>query len=479
MNARLLAVGRQVLLLGIAGVFVTLLSGTTSPYRPWFGGDSAMFRLIGTAMANGQTLYADIWDHKGPGLFLIQWLGQSLYPGRLGIFAVQVLLLYATLAMLWATARRLSSEPVAWTAVLGGLAFLTPAYEHGNLSEEFSLPFIAAVLLLLTREWAGAGPIRDWRFAAAGAAFAYVVFVRINNALPIFAVFLAYFVWTLVTRAPFWRPLLVAVGGFLAVSAAFVAGFAAVGALPQMIDGTFLFSMRYTANEAMNPDRIFVNGYAYLAMVAVIVPLAGGILDAHARRRWSFLLLGWALAACTGAALLLSATGYFHYLQIGVPGIVLGIALAFGPLTGRVRYHALAAALIVVLASVWTASDREGRAQLRADEPAYTALVHDILDPVPAGERGDVYGWNVDARYYLNAGTLPVQRFFTMQEWWGSSDPAVLDEALAFVADEEPRWIVVTTVSDPRMQAILAEDYRQRAENGRFVLYERVPDENG
>lgn len=474
MSERLVMVGRQALLLSLAGVFVTLLSGTTSPYRPWFGGDSAMFRLIGSAAAQGRTLYTDIWDHKGPGLFLIQWLGQALIPGRLGIFLLQILLLYATLALLWLTARRIASEPVAWASVLGALAFLAPAYEHGNLSEEFSLPFIALVLLLLTREWAGAGDVARWHFAVAGGAFAYVVFLRINNALPIFAVFVAYFVWVLVAKRRFWLPLALSVGGFLAIAVVFIIGFAVAGALPQMIDGTFLFSLRYTGNEAIGPDRIFANGYVYVAMVAVLVPLAGGILDAQARQRWSFLLLGWVLAGCTAAALLLSSTGYFHYLQIGMPGIALGVALAFGALTGRLRWHVLALAIIVAVASLWTASDREGRAQLRADEPAYTAQVQDILDPVPLADRAAIYGWNVDARYYLNAGTLPVQRYFTMQEWWGSTDPAVLDEALAYVEEAQPQWIIATSVGEPRMRELLERHYQRWAENDRFVLYQRV-----
>lgn len=85
-----------------------------------------------------------------------------------------------------------------------------------------------------------------------------------------------------------------------------------------------------------------------------------------------------------------------------------------------------------------------------------------------------MYGWNVDARYFLNAETMPVHRYFTMQEWWGVSDPAVLDEALGFVEEEKPRWIVATTVGEPRMQRILEREYRQQATNDRFVLYERV-----
>lgn len=465
------AVARQGALLLTAGLFVTLLSGTTSPLRPWFGGDSAMFRLIGTAMAQGQTVYLDIWDHKGPGLFLIQWLAQVLVPGRVGIFLIQVVFLYLTLAMLFALARRVVSEPAAWTVIAGSLAFLAPAYEHGNLSEEYSLPFIALAMLIVTGDWMRERATPLWLWAVAGGAFAYVVFIRLNNALPIFGLFLAYFIWALVRRRRTWMPLLTAVAGFVVVSGVFLAGFAAVGALEQMIDGTFLFSSAYSGNQPMNLDRIFANGYIYVAIVGVLAPLVGGIVDAQYRRRGRFLLLGWLLAASTAAALLLSTTGYFHYLQVAMPGLALGLALALQPLTGRLRFHALAVALILAVALVWTVSDREGRAQVRANEPAYTAQVRDILSAVPEAERDEIYGWNVDARYYLNAGTLPVQRYFTMQEWWGSNDPRVLEEAIGFVQDEQPEWIVATTIGDERMRQIITTDYAEVAANDRFVLY--------
>ncbi|GAA1926639.1 hypothetical protein GCM10009775_18540 [Microbacterium aoyamense] len=465
-------IARNAALLGVSALFVTLLSGTTSPLRPWFGGDSAMFRLIGTAMAQGQTLYVDIWDHKGPGLFVIQWLAQVLVPGRIGIFILQILFLYATLALLYAMTRRMTGAVGAWTVIAASIAFLAPAYEHGNLSEEYSLPFIALAMFVLTREWMTQREARLWWFAAAGAAFGYVVFIRINNALPIFGMFLAFFVWTLVRRRRLWAPLLASLAGFVVVCGAFLLGFAIVGALDEMIDGTFLFSAAYRGNEVITLDRIFVNGFVYLAIIGIFAPLVGGFVDAQFRKRGRFLLLGWILAASTAGALLLSTTGYFHYLQVAVPGVALGVALALQPVTGRLRLHVLAAALIVAVALVWTMSGREAAAQVRANEPAYTADVEDILAGVPESEHQGVYGWNLDARFFLNAGTLPVQRYFTMQEWWGSNDPRVLDESLGFVEEERPEWIVATSVGDERMQAILARDYAEVARNDRFVLYE-------
>ena len=465
---------REVALLAVSGLFVLLLSGTTSPLGPWYGGDSALFRVIGTAMAQGDVLYLDIWDHKGPVLFLFQWLAQVLIPGRLGLFAIQVLLLYASLSMITAFARRFVGPMLAIAVVACTLGYLAPAYEHGNLSEEFSMPFIVLALVILTREWVTGTRPSPWLFGLAGAAFAAVVFIRINNALPIFAAFVACFVWMLVAKRPFLRSLLFSIGGFLVVTAVIVAGFALVGALMPMLDATFLFNLRYARNDSVSAERLFANGYAYVALAGVLAPLVGGLVDAQHRRRGTFLLLGWCLAFATALALLMSSTGYFHYLQVAVPGVAVGAALALQAVTRRLQVHVLAATLAVALPLVAVNVAREQIARERSQEPAYAAAVDQILDAVPEGDRDAVYGWNLNPKYFLMAGTLPVQRYFTMQEWWGSADERVLDEALDYVETEEPRWILTSSVGDPRMQAILAEDYVEKTRNASFVLFERA-----
>lgn len=467
-------IAREAALLVVAGLFVLLLSGTTSPLGPWYGGDSALFRVIGTAMAQGEVLYLDIWDHKGPVLFLFQWLAQLLIPGRMGLFVIQVLLLYASLSMITAFARRFVGPLLSIAVLACTLGYLAPAYEHGNLSEEFSMPFIVLALVILTREWVTGRRPSPWLFGVAGAAFAAVVFIRINNALPIFAAFVACFVWMLVARRPFLRPLLFSIGGFFAVTAAIVAGFALAGALAPMLDATFLFNLRYARNDSVSAERLFANGYAYVALAGIVAPLIGGVVDAQHRRRGSFLLLGWCLAAATALALLMSSTGYFHYLQVAVPGVAVGAALALQAVTRRLQVHVLAATLAVALPLVAVNVAREQIARERSQEPAYAAAVADILDGVPEADRDAVYAWNVNPKYFLMADTLPVQRYFTMQEWWGSADERVLDEALGYVRAEQPQWILTSSVGDPRMQEILAEDYVEKARNASFVLFERA-----
>lgn len=465
---------REIALLLVAGLFVLLLSGTTSPLGPWYGGDSALFRVIGTAMAQGDVLYVDIWDHKGPVLFLFQWLAQVLVPGRLGLFVIQVLLLYASLSLIAAFARRFVGPLLAVAVLACTVGYLAPAYEHGNLSEEFSMPFIVLALVILTREWVTGTRPSLWLFGVAGVAFAAVVFIRINNALPIFAAFVAGFVWMLVAKRPLLRPLLFAVGGFLVITGAVVTGFALVGALAPMLDATFFFNLRYARNDSVSAERLFANGYAYVALAGIIAPLAGGLVDAQHRRRGSFLLLGWCLAVATALALLMSSTGYFHYLQIAVPGVAVGAALVLQAVTRRLQVHVLVATLVVALPLLAVNVAREQIARERSQEPAYAATVDDILDAVPEGDRDAVYGWNVSPKYFLMAGTLPVQRYFTMQEWWGSADERVLEEALDYVDTQEPRWILTSSVGDPRMQQILAEDYVEKARNASFVLFGRA-----
>ena len=57
-------------------IFLLVYSISTSPitYNFW-GSDSAVFQMSGKAMTAGKVMYRDIFDIKGPYLFLIEYLG--------------------------------------------------------------------------------------------------------------------------------------------------------------------------------------------------------------------------------------------------------------------------------------------------------------------------------------------------------------------------------------------------------------------
>ena len=145
-------------------------------------GDSAAFIYIGKQMSAGKVPYRDCFDHKGPLLYLIQYVGLTLGGGSTdGLWFAEVINMAVTLLVLQklcslASERRSS----VWLALL--ITFIACGwriYEGGNFTEEFALPWISAALLVFFRFFrTGAYQKRD--IFLLGIAFSAVFLLRAN-----------------------------------------------------------------------------------------------------------------------------------------------------------------------------------------------------------------------------------------------------------------------------------------------------------
>jgi hypothetical protein len=62
----------------LLGWLVALALSQANPALTAPGRDSGFFLYAGSRMLVGDKLYVDIWDHKGPGIFLVNALGLLL-----------------------------------------------------------------------------------------------------------------------------------------------------------------------------------------------------------------------------------------------------------------------------------------------------------------------------------------------------------------------------------------------------------------
>ena len=145
---------RLLVLAALAVGYLAVCSLSTTPLLKYnVGQDAAFFRLVGEGMTKGMLPYRDYFDMKGPYLFLMEYAGQLLLPGRLGAFAVQCVCLFVTLLFahkcfdlgfpekgcpLWAELLLL----------LPGAVMLSYTMTGGNLTEELSMPFLMPCLYL-------------------------------------------------------------------------------------------------------------------------------------------------------------------------------------------------------------------------------------------------------------------------------------------------------------------------------------------
>ena len=84
----------------ISMLFLLFFSTSTSPLYKDYQDDSAIFITVGKVLKDGKVLYKDIFDHKGPVFFFIEYIGQIIYSGRFGMFILQIISMTFSLFML-------------------------------------------------------------------------------------------------------------------------------------------------------------------------------------------------------------------------------------------------------------------------------------------------------------------------------------------------------------------------------------------
>ena len=158
-----------------------VLAVSLSPLATYEGCDSLVFKQMGLAMLQGKVPYIDLFDHKGPVLYLINAMCQGMIPGRWGLFLFYCLYMAATTYVWWLMASLIvKSRGVWWSVALGLMSYMIVNSE-GNLSEEWSLLPISYGLYVFVRHFVEGSKISAMAFFLVGLGMGVVTFIRINN----------------------------------------------------------------------------------------------------------------------------------------------------------------------------------------------------------------------------------------------------------------------------------------------------------
>ena len=146
-----------VFLSALSLVFLLFFAYYTSPLSVDVGYDAAFFRLVGQGMLHDKLPYRDFFDMKGPYLFLIEYLGQIICYGRIGIFIVQWINLTLVLIIIFRLFGYAGIEKTSHRVLmlLPCLWVLSITLEGGNLTEEFSLIPLLLSLNLAAKYYRG------------------------------------------------------------------------------------------------------------------------------------------------------------------------------------------------------------------------------------------------------------------------------------------------------------------------------------
>lgn len=157
-------------LLAAAALFLCSKSSPLFVLNDWM--DANIFFTMGKSMFEGKVLYRDVFDHKGPVLYLLYGLGWLLdHTGFTGVWLLEVAAFACFLFFSLRTVSLFLPAPLcpAWAAVPAAVIAASRAFSHGGSAEEFLLPFLAAALYCLLRALQTGRQVPLWAVCIQGA----------------------------------------------------------------------------------------------------------------------------------------------------------------------------------------------------------------------------------------------------------------------------------------------------------------------
>jgi len=443
-----------------------------------FDRDQGTYATIARGWMNGALPYRDLWDNKGPVLFLwyvasFAWLGQNISAPRIAAALAAAF----SVPFVWAATRSLfGPRTAAMAASLFALSF-------ANLYLQVTANAEAFMLLPLTAGfWAFAAGTRKaggWWFLSAGILTSLAVFTR-QSAVFTFAGYALWLAFLFVKRPEERRRQAKAfaaltAGGVLG-ALPFVIYFAAHGALPDLWYAMFGFNVGWAASQSMPlklvPPLLIEPG-----------PLAGGLIF------WIMAGVGcwnlWkqgdragrlviSLLAASEAAAQMMGKGSAHYSIQLLPAAAISASFGIHPVLewrrqGRWRRATLAAAGIVTAAALLfvyagpTAEDRF-RIQYTFRDYADDAIGAPAVAKMVAAQSapGDcVYEWGRSSQIYFLANRQPCSRWFYDRPY--GVNPSMMAEVMSDLRTNKPALIFVTAEDHPvppGLEKLIQEEYR-------------------
>ena len=140
--------------------------------------DASIFEYFGYAMSHGQKMYLDLFDHKGPVIFLINYIGYVL-GGPLGI----KFLYLSCIAVFFYISYFISRMFTNWKSSIVTLAILfiifVSFFEGGWGLEGYVLPFLTYSLYIFLKFFLQ-GKVKNIEIVLTGVSFAVVLFTKAN-----------------------------------------------------------------------------------------------------------------------------------------------------------------------------------------------------------------------------------------------------------------------------------------------------------
>ncbi len=459
-----------------AVIFLVIFSWSTSPLFKFFGYDSSIFKTMGKFMADGLTPYKDFFDHKGPVLVFIQWLGFGLTKSNYTLLLLQAIFLTFALYGVYKIAKLFLStkKSVLMTFVTLPVCSFFMSGQGGNTVEEWILPFLVWSSYFAVRFFVYKEKEHNFKYSMLyGITFAFAAFSRITNAIPILILGLVILIYLIKQKAwaNIFKNILMFVMGALIITIPIFIWFAVNGAFKDMMYATFVFNFKYVMSRSFVPDKMrilrHIARYLLPLIFAVVLQVA---MIVKKKDVW----LNIALLIQTIVAIVMQVTSalFPHYLYIWVPTIIITFILAvkdYGVMKWFVRGYALL--IVVVFIGTNFISFKRYNDFLKDTAETFEERTEDIGTHLDKTKK--IISMNNNPYFYLVTDVDPCYKYYHTQDMHASYDTKTRDEWYKLAGSGKADYIVINKMGNYPVYKLLKDKYKINYQNDRFIVLEK------
>ena len=489
-------------LLGI--IFLSVYSISTSPLTSNFwGSDSAFFQMVGKNLSQGLVLYQDIFDIKGPYIFLIQYLGYASGLGRYGIFLIEIINLCVVLYFLQKCVYLIANKNEKFclaTSLIFFFFLLACTLDCGNLTEEYALPYLFFCLFLylryITQQKTGLASL------GYGISFVLASLGRVTNSMFICILVLDIIIRMIIKKE--WNELLKSAVlfllGVLLTITPFFLYFLQKGIVPDMIEAVFTFSFTYAVESSFLDS---IRGIFWPIIVVFFLETFLALKSSiHQAQTTIFLILNVVIMFFS----MTLGNSYIHYYQLLIPSMLLVFWLWWKDMDSKrcVKPFSIFLA-IAILANLVYFVPYSGRVVaaygLNTEERAETSFgqfckkieqldsyghdnygyqakmyVDDILEKIPKQDRNSVYNYETKEHWLLLSRLKPYNKYCNTADHFSCLSADIADNIETVFKTKAPKYIVTNTdaiLNNLSMKQHIKNDYLVIHKNKIYTLYKQ------
>jgi len=432
-------------LFGTAWLFITIFSYTTSPlYRVWGNTpDSPIFQIIGKYWAEGVVPYKDLWDMKGPFIFLINAFGYALTDSKVGVYLIQCVSLFFTISIIYKSFALYFSRKRSFLLTFLSLAGLAYIYEGGNLTEEYilfplSLSFYHILKWIDVYESSHIIKHPPIHAVIYGIVLGLCLMSRLTNALGLCAA-VGVIALTLLWHKEYMNltvNIVMFLLGFGIVTIPFLVYFHHHAALQDMWNATFLFPLRYASNSHVDLEETGIH-YFVLSYINSIMLIMVSLYMIYRRKSFTVRTSIYFLSAFIPFIWFCQSNGYGHYGMIVYP---LFVYVMKEVMSKNQWFFLVACSLLITIGAL---SKVRFMYVMYHWQNREIAECREFLDSVPPLDYSSFVAYNCDPNLYLYLDICPAVPVFSLQEMGGDRIPEWKDYLYTLFLKKQPEWILV------------------------------------